>query len=110
MFPERGIRTVAQFWHNWQAWLWPAIVLTGSIVVALIVHSVLFALAKRLAKRTGGPIEASLVRHAEGPTRWIFPLLAIILALPTLPVRDELVQIVRHVVGLSTIAAMAWVI
>jgi hypothetical protein len=39
-----------------------------------------------------------------------FRLLAIILALPALPVRDELVQIVRHVVGLGTIAAIAWVI
>jgi small-conductance mechanosensitive channel len=101
---------VAQFWHNWQAWLWPAIVLTGSIILALIIHSVLFALAKRLAKRTGGPIESSLVRHAEGPTRWIFPLLAIIFALPTLPVRDELVRGVRHVVGLGVIASIAWVI
>jgi small-conductance mechanosensitive channel len=97
-------------WQRWQAWLWPAIVLCGSVVVALIVHSVLFAIAKRVTKRTGGPIGNSLVRHAEGPTRWIFPLLAIILALPILPVRDELVQIVRHVVGLGAIAAIAWVI
>jgi small-conductance mechanosensitive channel len=101
---------VAQLWQNWQAWLWPAIVLAGSIVLALIVHSVLFALAKRLAKRTSGPIENSLLRHAEGPTRWIFPLLAIILALPALPVRDELVQVARHVVGLGVIASIAWVI
>jgi small-conductance mechanosensitive channel len=101
---------VPQLWQKWQAWLWPAIILAGSAFVALIVHSILFALAKRVTKRTGGPIGNSLVRHAEGPTRWIFPLLAIILALPTLPVRDELVQIVRHVVGLGVIAAMAWVI
>jgi small-conductance mechanosensitive channel len=106
----RGQETVPQLWLKWQAWLWPAIILAGSVFVALIVHSVLFAIAKRVTKRTGGPIENSLVRHAEGPTRWIFPLLAIILALPALPVRDELVQIVRHVVGLGTIAAIAWVI
>jgi small-conductance mechanosensitive channel len=103
-------QTVPQLWQKWQAWLWPAIILSGSVVVALIVHSVLFAIAKRITKRTGGPIGNSLVRHAQGPTRWIFPLLAIILALPALPVRDELVQIVRHVVGLGVIAAIAWVI
>jgi small-conductance mechanosensitive channel len=101
---------VLQLWQKWQPWLWPAIILAASVFVALVVHSVLFAIAKRVTKRTGGPIGNSLVRHAEAPTRWIFPLLAIILALPILPVRDELVGIVRHVVGLGTIAAMAWVI
>jgi small-conductance mechanosensitive channel len=101
---------VPQLWQKWQVWLWPAIILAGSVFVALIVHSVFFAVAKRVTKRTGGPIGNSLVRHAEAPTRWIFPLLAIILALPILPVRDELVQIVRHVVGLGTIAAVAWVV
>jgi small-conductance mechanosensitive channel len=101
---------VEHLWQNRQAWLWPAIVLAGSIVLALIVHAVLFAVAKRLAKRTDGPIENSLVRHAERPTRWIFPLLAIILALPALPVRDELVQMARHVVGVGVIAAIGWVI
>ena len=99
-----------QLWQKWQVWLWPAIILAGSVFVALIVHSVFFAVAKRVTKRNGGPIGNSLVRHAEAPTRWIFPLLAIILALPILPVRDELVQIVRHVVGLGTIAAVAWVV
>ena len=102
--------TVEHVWQNQQAWLWPTIVLTGSIVLALVIHSVLFAVAKRLVKRTGGPIENSLVRHAERPTRWIFPLLGIILALPALPVRDELVQIARHVVGVGVIASIGWVI
>jgi small-conductance mechanosensitive channel len=101
---------VERLWQTRQAWLWPAIVLAGSIVLALIVHSVLFAIAKRLVKRTGGPIENSLVRRAERPTRWIFPLLGIILALPALPVRDELVQIARHVVGVGVIASIGWVI
>jgi small-conductance mechanosensitive channel len=101
---------LSQLWHNWQAWLWPAIILLGSVVFAFIIHSVVFALAKRLAKKTSGPIVNSLLRHAEGPTRWIFPLLAIMLALPALPVRDELVRILRHVVGLGVIASIAWVI
>jgi small-conductance mechanosensitive channel len=101
---------LAQLWQNWQAWLWPAIILVSSIFLALIVHSALFALARRVAKRTDGPIGNSLLRRAQNPTRWIFPLLAIILALPALPVRSELVQMLRHVVGLGVIAAIAWVI
>lgn len=101
---------MAQFWQNWQGWLWPAIILAGSIFLALIAHSALFAVAKRLTKNTHGAIVDSLVRHAEGPTRWIFPLLGIVLALPALPVRSELVQVARHAVGLGVIASIAWVI
>jgi small-conductance mechanosensitive channel len=101
---------LAQLWQNWQAWLLPAMILVGSVLLAFLVHSAVFAIAKRLAKRTEGSIANSLMRHAEGPTRWIFPLLAIILALPILPVRDELVEMLRHAVGIGVIAAIAWVI
>src|SRR6202042_2810155 len=88
----------------------PAIILVGSIFLALIVHSVLFALAKRVVKPSDEAIGNSLLRRAEKATRWIFPLLAIIIALPALPVRSELVQMLEHAVGLGVIAALAWVI
>jgi len=92
----------------WQGWLWPLIVLASSVVAALVVHRVLFAAGRRLANRTGNVINSSLVRHAEGPTRWIFPLLAIILAMPALPVRSEWIDALRRVVALGVIAALAW--
>jgi len=107
---KEGQKTLALFWQNWQAWLWPAIILVTSILLALIVHSALFAIAKRLAKRTDGAIANSLLLRAKTPTRWIFPLLAIVLALPAFPVRSELVEMLRHAVGIGVIAAIAWVI
>jgi small-conductance mechanosensitive channel len=91
-----------------QAWFWPLAVLVGAVVLALIIHKVIFAVGKRLASRTGNVINSSLVRHAERPTRWIFPLLAIMVAMPALPVREEWVQALRRVVGLGVIAAFAW--
>lgn len=98
---------LSQYWH---AWFWPVIVLAGSIVLALIIHNILFAIGKRLAHRTGNILNNSLVRHAEGPTRWIFPLLALVLALPALPVRTDWIDVVRRIVGLGVIAAIAWVV
>src|SRR3984885_1875841 len=103
-------KTVPQLWQKWQGWLWPAIILTGSVFLALICDSGFFSVYKCVTKFTGRAIGNSVLWRADAPTRWIFPLLAIILALPILPVRDELVQIVRHVVGLGTIAAVAWVV
>lgn len=98
------------FWQKWEGWVWPAMILAGSIVLALIIHAVFFVFAKRLVKRTGSVIENSLIRNAEGPTRWIFPLIAIVLTLPALPVESDLVQLLRHVVSLGIIASVAWVI
>jgi small-conductance mechanosensitive channel len=101
---------LAELWQNWQGWLWPAIILVSAIFLAFIVHFVIFALAKRVVKHTDETIGNSLLRRAEKATRWIFPLLAVILALPALPVRSELVEMLRHAVGLGVIAALAWVI
>jgi len=77
--------------------------------VALVVHPVLFVFAKRLANRAG-VIWQSVVRHAEAPTRWFFPLIGLVLALPALPVRWELVDLLRRIVGLGAIAAIAWAV
>lgn len=101
---------MAVLWNNWQAWLWPAAALAGAILLALVLHYLLFAVAKRIAARTGGIIYNSLVRRAEGPTRWIFPLLGIVIALPALPVRSGLVPGLRELVGLGVIGAIAWVV
>jgi small-conductance mechanosensitive channel len=100
---------MASVWQKWGAWIWPAVILLGSIALALIVHRLLFVLVRGITKRTGGVIAKSLARHTEGPTRWVLPLLAVVLALPALPVRSDLVQILRHIVGLGLIATIAWV-
>ncbi len=92
----------------WQGWLWPAIVLVCSVVLGLIVHKVLFAVGRRLATRTQSVVISSLVRHAESPTRWIFPLLAVLVALPALPVRSDWIDALRRAVGLGVIASIAW--
>lgn len=104
---EKG-EHMANLFDNWQTWLAPLGVLIGSVIIALIAHKILFAAGQRVAKRTNNVINASVVRRAERPTRWIFPLLAIIIALPALPVRWDWVQALRPLVGLGVIASVAW--
>lgn len=101
---------MTQLLEHWKAWVWSGAVLGSAIGLAMVAHYLLFVVAKRVVRRTGGIIDNSLVRHAEGPTRWIFPLVAIILALPALPVRSGIVEALRHAVGLGIIAALAWVV
>jgi len=96
--------------QNWKSWLWAAAGLAGAIVLALIVHFLVFLLIKRFAGRTSSVVNDSLVRHSEGPTRWIFPLIAILLAVPLLPIRPEILKPLQHALGLGVIASVAWVV
>ncbi|MFZ0743998.1 MAG: mechanosensitive ion channel family protein [Terracidiphilus sp.] len=101
------IQFLAQNWHHL---LWAAAILGAAIVVALIAHIVVFKLLRRLAKRKNGAIGQSLARHGEGPSRWIFPLLAVLAVLPGLPLPQILMSALEHITGLGLIAAVAWLV
>ena len=95
--------------QHWQALLLATAIVCVAVLVALILHYGVFVLAKRLTRRTGSIVEDSLVRHGERPTRWIFPLLAIVLVLPILPFRSDVLRAVQHAVGLGLILSVGWV-
>jgi small-conductance mechanosensitive channel len=96
--------------EHWKTWLWAAAGLSGAVLLALLAHYVLFLLMKRLARRTESVVDDSLVRYGERPTRWIFPVLAIELILPLLPLRPQIVGYLQHGLGLGLIASVAWVV
>jgi len=95
---------------DWRRDLWTAGILAGAIAIALIVHFILFFILKRLASRKGDVVVKSLVRHSQGPSLWILPLLALLVALPTVPLPQRLSTILEHIVGLGLIAAIAWLV
>lgn len=101
------IQLIAQNWHSL---LWSAIVLAIAIVVALCIHFVVFWVLRRLARRKGALLDQSLVRHGRRPSRWIFPLVAILIVLPGLSLPAKLMSALEHVTGVSLIAAIAWLV
>lgn len=98
---------IAQNWHNL---LWSAIILAIAIVVALCVHSVVFWVLRRRARRKGALLDQSLARRGEGPSRWIFPLLAVLIVLPGLSLPSKLMSALEHVTGIGLVAAVAWLV
>ncbi len=95
---------------DWRRDLWAAGILASAIVIALVVHFILFFILKRLANRKGDVVIKSLVRHSQGPSLWILPLLALLVALPTAPLPQRLSTILEHIVGLGLIASIAWLV
>jgi small-conductance mechanosensitive channel len=95
---------------DWRRDLWAAGILAGAIVIALIIHFILFFILKRLASRKGDVVIKSLIRHSQGPSLWILPLLVLLVALPTVPLPQKLLTILEHIVGLGLIASIAWLV
>jgi len=96
--------------QNWRHQLWSAGILIAAIAIALVARSIVFWALRRLTRRKGALLGQSLVRHGEGPTRWIFPLLAILAVLPGLPLPPILMSALEHISGLGLIAAIAWLV
>jgi small-conductance mechanosensitive channel len=101
---------MAQFPNASSHWVWPLVVLVAAPVVAVILHTLLAALATRLTRLTHTTIDKSIVDHARRPTRVIFPLAALLLVLPGLPLPPGAEDIVRHTLGVALIAATAWLL
>lgn len=94
--------------HPWALALIAPLMLAVAIGAGLVVHALLFAVLRRLAAKPGRVIEASLVRHASSPSRWILPLVALLAVLPLVPLLPVLRGALQHLTGLGVIAAVAW--
>ncbi|MGH7669384.1 MAG: hypothetical protein ACRENQ_07795 [Gemmatimonadaceae bacterium] len=101
---------MADFSSPATGWIWTLIILVAAPAVALIIHTLLHALALRLTRLTSTSVDESLINHARRPTRWIFPLAAILFVLPELPLAPDTFTVVRHGFGVALIAATAWLL
>jgi small-conductance mechanosensitive channel len=97
-----------EFWGDTRSLLISGTVLAGAAVLALVAHYVLFQLIERFARRREERHNLPFVNRSKSPARVIFPLLALVLALPFAPLPAHLKSILQHVLGLGTIASVGW--
>ncbi len=95
---------------NWKEWATSGAILLGALILSRIAHKILFSAAQQLASRTGSGIDNSLVQHGRKPAKLILPLLALFLALPATSLPPEPTRIIRHIIALGMIAAVAWLL
>lgn len=95
---------------NWRDVLLAGVELISALIVGGIVHGLLFALLKHLAAKPRRILEASIYQHGRRPSRWIFPLLALMAVLPVVPLPAAMRGGMQHVVGLGVIAAFGWLV
>jgi small-conductance mechanosensitive channel len=95
---------------HWHAWAWSVGLLAIAIVFALVVHRALFALLKRVARRSGSVLVDSLVRHTQRASKWILPLPALLAAVPYIRLPQLVLAPIERALGLALIAAVAWLV
>lgn len=95
--------------EHWGTWAWELGRVGVAVVVALLVHAVLFRVLRRAAKRTPFGIDDALVGGLRAPAMLALPLLAVQLVLPTVAREaPELTEFLRHANGIGLIAAVTW--
>lgn len=96
-------------WLDWRTPLWSASGIVIALVIALLIHFILFRLARRLTVRKQ-PILAQSLLYCEKPVRLILLLLAEMAVSPFLPLSAFIQSVLRHAIGLCLIAAVAWLL
>lgn len=101
---------MVQFLKDWQPWLVSAAILINAVLVARIVHAIIFATGRRIAAKSGNTLDDAVVKHANKPVRAILPLLALSLSLPATYLPANLEGPIQHGVVLGMIASIAWLL
>src|SRR5260370_31059519 len=96
-------------WLEWRGMLWSLAGIGAALLVASLVHFVLFRGAQRLTLHKRGVLAHSVLL-CETPVRWILLLLIEIAAVPFLPLSNTVRVVLRHCLGLPLIAATAWLV
>jgi small-conductance mechanosensitive channel len=99
---------VTQYLANWRNELWSLAIVASAVLVALLVHRILFALDRRIARRKSDAFYSLLAQRQEAPTRLFVVLLALLGAIPWLPLGKSILARLNHATALALIASIAW--
>jgi small-conductance mechanosensitive channel len=98
------------FWGDTRSWMVAGCVAGGAIILSLIAHRVVFFLLDRFSKRRNARFGQSFVQRAWKPALLVFPLMALVMALPAAPFPTNFRVVFQRVLGLGVIAAVGWAI
>jgi len=96
--------------QNVEKLVWPLGTLVATVLVALLVHYVLFRTLDRMARGTKTIVDDSLVRHLRRPARLIIPILAVSFLLPLLAVSPRILIFLKQTLSLLLIISVAWLL
>jgi len=98
------------FWGDTRSWIIAGSIAAGAVILSLIAHRIVFFLLGRFAKKRNSRFGLSFKQRAWKPALFIFPLAALMMALPAAPFPPNFRLVLQRVLGLGVIAAIGWAI
>ena len=92
----------------WQILLSAVVPFAAAIVVALLIHYLVFLAAGKMANRTKGIVDNSFVRHGRRPARMLVVLLAVVVVLPMVDLPEGTMATIKQVLTMGFTAAVGW--
>lgn len=96
--------------ETWQHFGTIVVILVSAVLIALIVHYLLFKVINRINKSIEAVPEGSLRRHFREPVRWIMLVIAIRFVLPVIDISAKTADILAHIFSLVLIGLVAWMV
>lgn len=97
-------------WGDTRSWLIAGLVAGGAVILSLIAHRIVFFLAVRFSRKKHAQFGQSFVHRAWKPGLFVFPLMALVMALPAAPFPPNVRVVLQRVLGLGVIAAVGWTV
>jgi len=104
------VKDVLGFWGDTRAWIIAAAIAAGAVILSLIAHRIVFFLLGRVARRRNSRFGQSFKQRAWKPALFVFPLAALMMALPAAPFPENFRLVLQRILGLGVIAAIGWAI
>ncbi|WP_162427091.1 mechanosensitive ion channel family protein [Pontibacter pudoricolor] len=80
-----------------------------SILLGLLLKFILFKLLGLYSRNSNPRLATSLAKHLNRPLTLFLPLLFLAMALPTVPLSDKSIHVLRRVLEIFTILGFAWI-
>lgn len=101
---------MAKFLKLADPWLWPGGLLIGSVILVLVGHAVFYRIVEKIAGRPRNSILISITRRSRNPSRVMLVLLAVMVSVPSFPIRADFASWIDKIVSLALVGVIAWML
>ncbi|HYK39267.1 MAG TPA: hypothetical protein VEU98_04545, partial [Candidatus Eremiobacteraceae bacterium] len=103
-----AISLISYAWQDIRVTVITVATLAGVILVSLLCQFLVFWLAHRIIHDEPGSLPRMLLQKTRTPSRYIFPLLALVIAVPFMPLPQRFGGYFERTLNIAFIAAVGW--
>ncbi|MCD6199828.1 MAG: mechanosensitive ion channel [Deltaproteobacteria bacterium] len=96
-----GLRDVDQLAHL-------LVVIISAVAMGLVISVLLFRFLAHWSRRSDDIFSEAVVKYLKRPSKFLFPVLCLMLFAPALCIPDDLAGAFRHFLGIAFIATLTW--